>query len=706
MDNRNKGTKSLHTKYRPKSLDEVRGNKEAVDSSRKAISKDTHAFLFTGPSGTGKTTMARAIVNEIGCKDHYIREIDAANARGIDTIREIVSECRHRPLGGGNKAYIFDEAHQLTEEAMHALLKVVEEPPEYVYLIFCTTHPEELIETLRNRCFSYRLAKLSESEIAGLIDDVAEKEGIAVLPEVRDLIVKESDGTPRKALVHLGQVGAEDYATACKILGMKEEVKALALAQKPELVVISGGIEASTSSIASSVPAQASRVTLIERHHLPFPLERPKAPPLPLECFPSRFAEYIKEAAILNGCARDYLAMPALSMFGTLLGTRVLYQPLIFNLKPSLYPVLWTVLVGDPGSNKSGMESVLKPLYDIDRLEQRKVVASITIEKLIEILSENPEGIAMICDELEQFIKGMGQYKGGRGEDRAFWLAVWRNFLCISDRLSRGSLKVDTPFINIITTTQPGKIKNLLLKDVDGLPQRFQLMVYPEFIGSKMVNLAADPEVEKTLEDLVFAIRNSRFGIPAPEIKTNRLTSTDAACDTLISFNDHVNRMAIEQMDPALQSHLAKYQFLCARLATVLHCMKLVEENGLKPIETDAPVELETMQAAIKLCLEYLWPHAQKVYDCPSYALRLKLAAALVKKLIANPDMKCFTAREIGRKGWSGFTEKQKVEDTLALLVEYDWLYADATKNAVGRKTTVFTMNPRVRNEGIRLLRL
>lgn len=204
---------SFHLKYRPQSLDEIIGNDEIVMSLQSIIAKPPkerdHVFLFTGPHGSGKSTFARILRNLLECHDVDFKERNAANTRGIDTIREDVSQCAYAPMGEGGKSrvYFYDEAHQITAAAAEALLKVTEDgAPSHVYFIFATTNPEKLTNTLKSRCAKYQVKKLNRQEMMSLLHWVLKEEGKEIWPGVMREIVKFANGIPREALVLLSQV--------------------------------------------------------------------------------------------------------------------------------------------------------------------------------------------------------------------------------------------------------------------------------------------------------------------------------------------------------------------------------------------------------------------------------------------------------------------------------------------------------------------
>ena len=209
----------MHTKYRPTKLEEVVGHKEIVESIKNLFKKSVpHAFLFSGPSGTGKTTLARIIANMLEAKNDTM-EINIANTNGVDFIRAMNDTARFSPLLSANKVYILDEVQQLTKEAQNCLLKLLEDSPKYSYFILCTTDSQKLLTTIKNRCTSYSLDSLSNKEIEEVLNRVIKNEVLCITEGVFNLIVYKAEGCPRKALVLLNQVkDTTNFDEACKLL--------------------------------------------------------------------------------------------------------------------------------------------------------------------------------------------------------------------------------------------------------------------------------------------------------------------------------------------------------------------------------------------------------------------------------------------------------------------------------------------------------
>jgi len=209
----------FHNKYRPKSFDEFLGNEPMVKSLKSLLEKKghPHTYLFIGPSGTGKTTLARIIDKELGCHDIEFFELDTANTRGIDTIREVIESSLYVPTMGKVKVYLF-EAHQITGAAAEALLKLAEKPPRYVYLIFCTTNPEDMLGTLKNRCQIFSLNPLDEDTMRALVLHVLQEEKAELSPEILELLIKASDGIPRAALMLLQKIISLDKGEQERVL--------------------------------------------------------------------------------------------------------------------------------------------------------------------------------------------------------------------------------------------------------------------------------------------------------------------------------------------------------------------------------------------------------------------------------------------------------------------------------------------------------
>jgi len=215
----------LYQKARPQTLDEVVGN-EAVVSTLKGViqSEDRpHSYLFYGPTGTGKTTLARILGREIGGKDVTIQETNAASVRGIDHIRHLEEQAAHPPLFGGARVVIFDEAHQLSKDAQNCLLKLLEDTPEYQYYILCSTDPSKIIPTIRSRCATFETKPLQIKELEKIIQNAWARVFGAPAPEALTKAAAElADGCPRKALINaenLANCGDEkDYKKVLKNL--------------------------------------------------------------------------------------------------------------------------------------------------------------------------------------------------------------------------------------------------------------------------------------------------------------------------------------------------------------------------------------------------------------------------------------------------------------------------------------------------------
>jgi DNA polymerase-3 subunit gamma/tau len=217
---------SIETKYRPTKWEEVIGQDAVVKSLKNAIAKKLGtAFLFTGPSGVGKTTLARITAKALGCDDIDIQEADAASETGIEDVRKIIDTIMYRPLGGGSKGIIIDEVHGLSKQAMNALLKSLEDPPDWVYFFLCTTEAQKVLKTGKTRCLSYQLKSVSNKELFDLL--VSTEEGEKLADDIVNLCVIEADGSPRQALSNLGVVAAAaDRDEAAELLRSAEATPA------------------------------------------------------------------------------------------------------------------------------------------------------------------------------------------------------------------------------------------------------------------------------------------------------------------------------------------------------------------------------------------------------------------------------------------------------------------------------------------------
>mgnify|MGYP001374542608 FL=1 len=199
---------SLYQKYRPKDFDEFVGNEEVVEALKGLLSKEEkpHVFLFQGETGCGKTTLARIVAKKLGCSNEDIHELNMADFRGIDTIREIIRQMQYLPLSGNCQVWIFDECQKLTNEAQSALLKALEDTPDYVYFILCTTEPDKLLPTIRGRCSQFQVRLLNDDEMMRLLRYVVKAENESLPKAVFEQIIQDSLGHPRNALQILEQV--------------------------------------------------------------------------------------------------------------------------------------------------------------------------------------------------------------------------------------------------------------------------------------------------------------------------------------------------------------------------------------------------------------------------------------------------------------------------------------------------------------------
>lgn len=220
--------KSLYRTYRPHSFDTVVGQKHIIQTLQNAIKADklSHAYLFCGPRGTGKTTVAKLLAKSVNCLnpeeapcnrcEHCasiqngthpdVIEIDAASNNGVDEIRDLIEKVKYAPIQGKYKVYIVDEVHMLSQGAFNALLKTLEEPPAHVIFILATTEPHKVLATIISRCQRYDFVRVNHRDIQARVEEVLTQENIKFDSEATRLISQLADGGVRDALSILEQV--------------------------------------------------------------------------------------------------------------------------------------------------------------------------------------------------------------------------------------------------------------------------------------------------------------------------------------------------------------------------------------------------------------------------------------------------------------------------------------------------------------------
>jgi DNA polymerase III subunit gamma/tau len=253
---------ALYRKYRPQTFDEVVGQEAVVRTLMNAITSDQvrQAYLFAGPRGTGKTSLARILAKGLNCAQGPtvtpdgtcnacraiaagtsldVIEMDAASQRGIDDIREIRDRVVLQPVEGRYKVYILDEAHQLTDAAWNALLKLIEEPPPHLVFVFCTTDLSKVLSTVRSRCQTFVFQRPRLQDLLKRLRMIADKEGIQVPDQALALVARAARGSYRDAESTLDQLAAatENDISVQAVLQLLGTVEEEALFRLCDLVV-------------------------------------------------------------------------------------------------------------------------------------------------------------------------------------------------------------------------------------------------------------------------------------------------------------------------------------------------------------------------------------------------------------------------------------------------------------------------------------
>lgn len=218
--------RSLATTYRPVDFDSVKSQESIIKILKRQLELEqfSNVYLLCGPSGCGKTTIARIFANEVNKGKGIPIEIDAASNNGVDNIRNIIDAADGRSLDSEYKIFIIDECHMLTTQSWNALLKTIEEPPKYTIFIFCTTDPQKVPDTIKNRCMRFNFTRISSEDIRNRLIYICKEENYTNYEETCDYISRTSNGQMRDAIATL-----EKCASYSNDLSIENSLKAINL---------------------------------------------------------------------------------------------------------------------------------------------------------------------------------------------------------------------------------------------------------------------------------------------------------------------------------------------------------------------------------------------------------------------------------------------------------------------------------------------
>jgi DNA polymerase III subunit gamma/tau len=283
--------KALYNKYRPSTFEEVAGQRSIVRTLKNAIAsgKIAHAYLFCGPRGTGKTSMARLFAKALNCEKGIgqqcnacsncqainegnhpdVIEIDAASNNGVDQVRDLIDKVRYAPIKGRYKIYIIDEVHMMSAGAFNALLKTLEEPPEQVIFILATTEPYKVLPTILSRCQRFDFGKIDDQDIREKLIWILDKEKVTYDEKGIDAIVSLADGGMRDALSILDQVLAYSGSSfgerdVLALFGLTSNVQKIELLKQIRAGNVAGVLAKLEEFLASGVDIKRLSDNLME----------------------------------------------------------------------------------------------------------------------------------------------------------------------------------------------------------------------------------------------------------------------------------------------------------------------------------------------------------------------------------------------------------------------------------------------------------
>jgi hypothetical protein len=472
---------------------------------------------------------------------------------------------------------------------------------------------------------------------------------------------------------------------------------------------------------------------------LPLPEGLPPVPAFDLELLPSVLRARVEDIAERMQCPPDFPAVALVVTLSSIVGRRCAIQPKRQD-DWIVVPNLWGMVIGRPGIMKSPpLAEVMKPLLVLqararelfensmadyeagqllaeqaarvtkDRIHKalksgqqaaaeeyahqavatdvdlpvcrRYVINDSTVEKLGELLKENPSGLLVFRDELAGFFRTLE--RSGHEADRAFYLECWNGDGSFTyDRIGRGTLHIPAACVSMLGAIQPGPLRELVRglrgSGDDGFLQRFQLAVWPDATTTwRNVDRFPDARARDAVTEVFKRIDTLE---PTDPIRTMRFAAE--AQELFDAWRESLEvRLRENNINPVMEAHLAKYRSLVPALALVLHLAETLQ----------GPVSLLALERAVAWA-EYLERHAERIY-APAISPDLDSARVLAKRIESGEVAQRFSLRDIYNNCWSGLTTRDEVQAAVSVLTDHDWLRSEEEPTP-GRTRTVYVLNP------------